>query len=120
MAYFAQLDEHNNVIGVHKVNNEVIQVNGIESEEAGIEFLTNLLDHPFWKQTSYNNSFRKRYAGVGMVYDLDRDVFYPKKSHPSWVFNEEQCLWVAPVEMPLDGKLYIWDETSVSWTEVPL
>ena len=48
MAHFAKLDENNNVIGVHVLNNDVVTVDGSESEQAGIDFLTNLHGHSLW------------------------------------------------------------------------
>ena len=75
MAHFAKLDENNIVLAVHVVNNEVITVDGVESEQAGIDFLTDLHGHSSWKQTSYNGSFRGRYAGVGYTYNPTTDAF---------------------------------------------
>lgn len=46
-----------------------------------------------WKQTSYNGTDRKNYAGVGYTYDEIRDAFIPPKPEGSWVLNEETCLW---------------------------
>jgi hypothetical protein len=73
-----------------------------------------------WVQTSYNTRagvhilqgtpLRKNYAGVGMIYDTDRDAFY-----------EDTCLWEAPIAYPSDAseeKLYTWDESTLSWIEV--
>jgi hypothetical protein len=28
-----------------------------------------------WKQTSYNNNFRGKYAGIGDIYDAELDEF---------------------------------------------
>ena len=39
MAHFAKLDESNSVLAVHVVNNDVITVDGSESEETGINSL---------------------------------------------------------------------------------
>jgi hypothetical protein len=75
MAHFAELDETNTVkqvIVVH--NNELLDENGIESEQKGIDFCVNLLGGK-WIQTSYNNNFRGRYAGIGMIYDPVNDEF---------------------------------------------
>jgi hypothetical protein len=36
----------------------------------------------------------------------------------SWIFDEATCSFEAPVDMPADGKQYIWDELSLSWVEV--
>ena len=118
MAHFAKLNEDNTVVAVHVVNNEVITVDGAESEQAGIDFLTELHGHTLWKQTSYNGSFRKNYAGVGMKYDQTRDAFIPNKPWESWILNETTCQWEAPVAYPTDGESYSWDEETTSW--VPL
>lgn len=75
MAHFAKLDDNNVVIAVHVVNNEILVVDDVESEQAGIDFLTQLHGHTNWKQTSYNNNFRGKYAGIGDVYDLETDTF---------------------------------------------
>ena len=118
MAHFAKLDENNNVIGVHVVVNEVITINGIESEQAGIDFLSNLHGYNFWKQTSYNANFRKNYAGIGYYYDEQRDAFIPPKPYPSWILNEDTCLWDSPVPYPSDGKMYMWNEDILNWEEI--
>lgn len=81
-----------------------------------------------WIQTSYNTRggehtlggtpLRKNYAGIGFTYDRTRDAFIPPQPFPSWVLDEDTCLWNAPVAMPTDGKLYTWDEATTSWVEV--
>jgi len=53
-----------------------------------------------WKQTSYNHSFRNRYAGRGSVYDAVNDVFYSQQPFASWTLNTENWIWEAPVVMP--------------------
>ncbi len=83
-----------------------------------------------WVQTSYNTyagqhtlggtPLRKNYAGIGYTYDSVRDAFYAPQPFTSWTLNEETCLWAAPVAMPLDGKIYNWNEESLSWVEVVL
>jgi hypothetical protein len=83
-----------------------------------------------WIQTSYNTHggehklggtpLRKNYAGIGFTYDRERDAFIAPKPFPSWVLNEDTCLWNAPVDMPDDGKIYQWDEATVNWVEVPV
>ena len=118
MAHFAKLDDNNTVIAVHVVNNDVITVSGIESEQAGIDFLTNLHGHSNWKQTSYSGSIRKNYAGVGFTYDASRDAFLLPKPFESWVLDETTYQWNAPVAYPTDGKSYYWDEETSSWTEL--
>lgn len=75
MAHFAKLNDENIVEQVIVVSNEVLlDDNGIESEQKGVDFCVNLLAGR-WVQTSYNNNFRGIYAGVGYTYDLDQDIF---------------------------------------------
>lgn len=90
----------------------------------------------FWVQTSYNTrggihyepnsdtpsadqskALRKNFAGIGFTYDAGRDAFIPPKPFPSWVLNETTCLWDSPTPKPEDGKLYSWDEATLSWVE---
>ena len=126
MASFAKIGLNNKVIEVLSVVNEVLHdSNGVEQEVNGIDFLTKLTGYPVWKQTSYNTKggvhsfggtpFRKNHAGIGMIYDEDRDAFIPKKPFNSWILNEDTCLWEAPVVYPTDGKMYNWNETTKNW-----
>jgi hypothetical protein len=62
---------------------------------------------------------RKNYAGIGYVYDADRDAFYAPQPYPSWSLNEDTCLWDCPVAHPNDGLDYTWDEETLSWVEMP-
>lgn len=79
MAHFARLDATNTVTEVVVVSNDdLIDPNtGQESEQVGIEWLWAFYgdDTIVWKQTSYNGSFRGRYAGIGYTYDPVLDVF---------------------------------------------
>jgi len=120
MAHFAKLDENNVVLEVHVVhNNELLDENGQESEQKGIDFLTAWSGgHTHWKQTSYNGNFRKNYAGQEYTYDSERDAFIPPKPYNSWILNDDTCVWESPVTYPNDGKRYVWDEDSVNWIEI--
>lgn len=117
MAHFAKLDENNVVLEVHCVHNNELLVNGIEMEAKGVAFLVQWSNgYPFWRQTSFNGSRRKNYAGIGYTYDAQRDAFIPPQPYPSWTLNEDTCLWQPPTPMPIDGKMYDWDEATLSWT----
>ena len=116
MAHFAKINSNNIVEIVHVVNNEVItKEDGTEDESKGKDFLNTLFGSATWVQTSYNNNFRKNYAGVGYTYDSVRDAFIPPKPYNSWVLNEDTCQWEAPTAYPSDGKMYSWNESSKSW-----
>lgn len=120
MAHFAKLDQNNIVLEVNVVDNEhLLDANNIEREELGIAFLVQWSGgYPYWKQTSYNGSIRKNYAGVGYTYDAGRDAFIPPKSYASWILNETTCRWEPPVPYPTDDKYYVWDEATTSWVEI--
>ena len=118
MAHFAEIDTDNIVTQVIVVvNNDILDEQGNESEALGIQFCTNLLGGT-WVQTSYNNNFRKNYAGVGGTYDKTRDAFISAKPYPSWTLVEDTCQWTAPTAYPDDGKNYTWDEDTTNWTEI--
>ena len=127
MAYFAKLNLDNVVEKVISINNAVItDVNGVEQEQLGIDFINKLYNtNAVWKQTSYNTvagihnfggiPFRKNYAGIGYTYDSQRDAFIPSKPYNSWILNESTCLWEAPVVYPTDGNRYKWNEEILNW-----
>ena len=128
MAHFAQLDENNIVLQIIVVNNnELLNENGVESEQKGIDFCTSLFGG-VWVQTSYNTlgglhanggtPLNKNYAGIG--YSWDGTGFAAPQPYPSWTLDKETYLWTAPVAMPTDGKPYTWNEDSKSWDEVTL
>jgi hypothetical protein len=104
MSHFAKLDSNNIVENVI-----VAEQDFINSGLVGDSFL--------WVQTSYNNNFRKNYAGIGFTYDSTRDAFIPPQPYPSWTLNEDTCQWEAPIAYPTDGLMYSWDEDTTSWVE---
>lgn len=117
MAYFAKLDKNNLVLEVHAINNSVLDPNN--EEVSGVAFLTEWSGgYSNWKRTSYNGNYRKNYAGIGYTFDSVRDAFIPPKPYPSWILNEDTCLWDSPVPRPEGEGLWDWDENSLSWVEV--
>lgn len=116
MAHFAKINDNNIVEQVFVVDNDVlIKADGTESEIKGKQFLNSTLGNAKWVQTSYNSSFRKNYAGIGMIYDSDRDGFHAPQPFDSWVLNEDTFIWEAPVEIPDNENVYTWNEETLSW-----
>ena len=76
MAHFARIED-GIVREVIVVNNEVIlDDNGQEQESIGIAFCKSLYgEDTEWVQTSYNNNFREKFAGIGMIYSKNTDTF---------------------------------------------
>lgn len=120
MAHFVKLDDNNIVLDVNVVNNQTIEdLPFPDSEPVGVAFLTEWSGgYTNWKQTSYNASFRKNYAGIGYTYDDVLDAFIPPQPYPSWLLNTQTCQWEPPVPYPNDGKIYEWDETTQTWVEI--
>jgi hypothetical protein len=88
MAHFAKI-ENNVVTQVIVVDNkDCADASGVEKEYIGAAFCERLLGGT-WKQTSYNGSIRKNYAGVGYTFDADIDAFIPLKPYASWLLNED-------------------------------
>jgi len=114
MAHFAKLGTGDIVEEVQVISNDIAI-----TEQAGLDFINQLYNtRDVWKQTSYNGTFRKNYAGVGYTYDLTRDAFIPPQPFPSWTLNEDTCQYEAPVAYPDDDKMYNWDESTTNWVEV--
>lgn len=113
MAHYAFIDERNIVTEVIPGKDEWEVLDGLTPEEWYGNFRKQRCI-----RTSYNGNIRKNYAGIGYTYDEERDAFIPPKSYPSWVLNEDTCLWEAPVPMPTDGKFYTWNENQRNWEEV--
>jgi hypothetical protein len=95
MAHFAKLDDANTVTQVIVVDNrELLDVNNQEQESIGVGFLTRIFGHANWKQTSYNGTFRKNYAGIGSTYDSGRDAFIAPNPGDGYTLDETTCRWV--------------------------
>lgn len=120
MGHFAKLDNKSVVTEVIVVNNETLNdLPFPESEPVGVAFLTEWSGgYTNWKQTSYNSTFRKHYAGIGYIFDSVLDAFIPPKPYPSWLLDTNTCEWVPPTPYPSDGNMYTWDEFTKSWVEV--
>ena len=71
-----------------------------------------------WVQTSYNATFRKNYAGIGYYYNENLDAFVAPQPFPSWTLNEDTAKWMSPTPYPQDGRVYEWDEETLTWKEV--
>ena len=114
MAHFAKI-ENGIVTNVIVVNNNELLVDGIETEQKGIQFCQSLFGGT-WIQTSYTNRIRKQYAGIGFTYDADADQFVAPQPFPSWTLDSNND-WQAPTPKP-EGSFY-WDEETLAWVETP-
>src|SRR6056300_1005880 len=134
MAYFAKLNENNEVLRVYVIGNDVA-----DTEQNGINECVKLHGAGTYKQCSYNTkkgkhwnnnvfppeesadqtkAFRKNYPGKGWVYNADIDGFTTSQPYPSCILNTTKGIWEAPVSEPEPTDpptIYAWDEDTQSW-----
>jgi len=113
MAHFAELDNENKVLRVVVIDNYDVDNNGGDQSATAAEAVKNIV--PFeeggvkWVQTSYNNNFRRRYAGIDMTYDESKDMFLEQKPGADWTHDANGDL-VPPIPLPDETKIYRWNE----------
>jgi hypothetical protein len=142
MAHFAKIGMNGKVIAVLTMDNDkMLNADGVEDESVGQQWLEqhNNWPAPMWIQTSYNTSgnkhnlggtpFRGNYAGIGMIWDEDNQIFWPKKPYASWVKNTTEARWQSPIgdapaltaeqtsqnEAGTNMWRYNWNESAQSW-----
>jgi hypothetical protein len=120
MGHFAEIDSNNKVLRVNCACNQDIANNGgDQSEQAAQHFATvsPLSENGVkWVQTSYNNNFRKQYAGTGYTYDLIKDKFIKPQPFPSWSLDSNDD-WQSPIPYPQNdnNQQYFWNEDNKTW-----
>ena len=145
MAHFAELNSSNEVLRVIVISNDDVDANGGDQHADAETFVASIVPYgtggASWKQTSYNNNFRKQYAGIGCTYDASKNKFILPKPFASWSLDSSDD-WKAPVTYPsvteidsnpvlivwdednqkwigtADSTNYDWDASSLAWTEV--
>ena len=132
MAHYAELkskvdptghtsDTHQVVERVVVVGNDIAAGGGTLGDNDmhvdGETWCANFFKGGSWKQTSYNNNFRKQYCGKGYVYDSSKDKFLSPQPYQSWSLDGNDD-WQAPVTYPTDttDKRIHWDEPNLRWT----
>lgn len=121
MAHYAFLDSNNVVTEVIPGKDEM--EDGVNWEQWYGDFRGQVC-----KRTSYNTDgnvhknggipFRGNYAGIGYIYREDLDAFIAPQPYSSWILDSN-FVWQAPVAMPTDGQMYLWDEATTSWILSP-
>jgi len=56
-------------------------------------------------------------SGVGHTYDKVNDVFISPKPYASWTLDASFD-WQPPTAMPVDDKMYTWNEETEAWDEI--
>jgi len=149
MAHFAKIGLNGKVLQVLTLNNsDMLNADGVEDESVGQQYLErhNNWTAQMWIQTSYNTkgnkyynedgtegdqskALRGNYAGIGMIWDEDNEIFLSKKPYPSWVKDLTNACWKSPIgdapektaeqQAQNDAKThlwhYIWNEENQIW-----
>ena len=144
MAHFAKLGSNGKVIQVLTLDNkDMLNADGVEDESVGQQYLEHHNNWPaqMWIQTSYNTSsnkhssgddskaFRGNYAGIGMEWDEDNQIFWSKKPYASWVKDTSDASWHSPIgdapaltaEQESQNTAathfwnYVWNEAGQTW-----
>lgn len=90
-------------------NDRVTRVTVSETEEFGAEWLMANVGG-VWVAVPTDMP-----VSPGYEYDADLHRFIPPKVFPSWILNENDLVWEAPIAMPDDGKVYFWNEETGNW-----
>ena len=128
MAHFAEIDSNGKVLRVVVGCNIDVANNGGEQSVQAAEHFKKVCplseNGVKWIQTSYNNNFRKKYAGKGDFYDEVKNKFISPKPYSSWSLNLNDD-WIAPVENPginvpkneqgIEKYRVEWDENNIRW-----
>ena len=145
MAHFAKLGANSKVLTVLTLNNsDMLNADGVEDETVGQQYLERHNNWPaqMWIQTSYNTrrgkhydnktgqlsadqskALRGNYAGQGMIYGEDNDLFIDKKPYASWVLNTTTVRWQSQIgdapavtaEQLAANSFYAWNEDTQAW-----
>jgi hypothetical protein len=134
MAHFAELDSNNIVLRVLVFSNEDINNHGGDLSVEAEQWVSNTTPHieggVSWKQTSYNNSFRKKYAGEFDQFNSDLNMFVSQKPNgPGWTLDnngdwQPGNTYPSIISYEFSGNQFpidiSWDENSLSWKGVKL
>jgi hypothetical protein len=124
MAHFAELNSSNEVLRVVVISNDDVDANGGDQHADAETFVASIVPYETggvaWKQTSYNNNFRKQYAGARYTYDASKNKFILPQPYPSWSLDASDD-WQAPVTRPTVTEINslrvitTWDEDNLKW-----
>lgn len=114
MAYFAKITNGvvEQVIAIG--NSDMLDENGVEQESIGLAFIASIGLEGEWVQTSFNSTFRKKYANIGDTYDAGSDEFVASQPFTSWTLDGNND-WQPPVAHPTDNIKYWWNEETLNW-----
>ncbi len=133
MAHFADCNASGKVLQVLVFSNEDVNAHGGDLSTEVEQWIESTTPHAsggsFWKQTSYNNNFRKQYAGPGMIYNANLDMFVgTEPDGPGWTLDsngdwQPGSTYPTELEYEVDPSTIMpiqiyWDSSSSKWKGV--
>ena len=149
MGHWARIDDNNIVQEVIVIKEAELDTGNWGDKSKWIKTSYNTREGKHYVPNSSNQDFsvessdqskalRYRYAGIGMKYDAENDVFYyPSCDLDSHIWSAETWSWIPPIPKPADalkepgdgGKDYVWNEDAYQadtgnpktkgWVEIP-
>ena len=149
MGHWARIDDNNIVQEVIVIKEAELDTGAWGDKSKWIKTSYNTREGKHYVPNSSNQDFsvessdqskalRYRYAGIGMKYDAENDVFYyPSCDLDSHIWSAETWSWIPPIPKPADalkepgdgGKDYVWNEDAYQadtgnpktkgWVEIP-
>ena len=124
MLHFAQLDENDNVVNIIVADTETIESGQFGDKNLFVETDKHT---QFGVHYDENNNpdggipMRGNYATIGGKYDRAHDVFYTKQPFPSWTIKAPEWRWTPPIPKPprSETTVNVWNESTLSWDQVP-
>ena len=135
MAHYAIINSENiveNIIyGIDEDNTEDLP-EGFSDWES---FISSKNENKTVIRTSYNTfenehsdgktPLRGNYAQIGGTYNEELDVFLPQKPFDSWILNETNYSWKAPIDKPNNTDNFGWveenyqEDNTTGWELIP-
>jgi hypothetical protein len=121
MAHFAKIGLNNKIIAVVTINDSVITDEaGIQREDLGIDYLTQLTGWAIWRRTWKDKSQRYNYASKDGTWDENAQAFIPPKVFDNFILDTNTYTWIPPIPCPDDGINYVWDDKTLQWINAEL
>jgi DNA helicase HerA-like ATPase len=104
-----------------KLNNLNIVENIIVAEEEFInqqndkeKYIKQFENFAEKEESLKNEKYSLNLGNIGDLYNYKKRKFKNSQPYPSWIWNEEEYEWKAPVEKP-HSVYYVWDENKKEW-----
>jgi hypothetical protein len=121
MAHFAKIGLNNKIIAVVTLDDSIITDDaGIQREDLGIDYLTQLTGWAIWRRTWKDKSQRYNFASKDGTWNEDVEAFIPAKIFDNFILDTNTYTWIPPIPCPDDGINYVWNDKTLQWIDAEL